>query len=63
MREKLLNKRRRDSLIAFSYKLAELFIAGVALAGIMDSNSTATTLGGCTVAMVCFAIGFYLEGD
>lgn len=51
-------------MTAFFYKLAELLIAGIGLAGILNGKTPMATISiGFVLAIVAYAIAFYLEGD
>ena len=62
--KQFLNPRRKKSMIAFFYKLTELLIAGVGLAGLLNGKTSKLVVGGgFGLAFLTYAIAFYLEGD
>ena len=60
-----MNEKRKESCIAYSYKVSELFVAGVGIAGIMDNEKTSAWVMalGVIAAFAFFALGFWLQGD
>lgn len=61
---KILNSRRKKSLIAYLYELSKLTVAGLVLAGILrDSRDWFLVGAGVAVALLFFLVAFYLEGD
>ncbi|ORJ61326.1 DUF6722 family protein [Geothermobacter hydrogeniphilus] len=60
---KILNERRKTSLIAYLYELSKLTVAGIVLAGILRDSRDWLLIGvGITVAFLFFLAAFYLEG-
>jgi len=61
--KKLLNRKRKKSLVNFCYDVAKLLIAGPGLAGILQKDPPVGIIGmGLALAGVLFALAFYLEG-
>jgi len=62
--KRILNRRRKKSLVSFFYDVAKLFIAGPGLAGILQKDPPVWVIGsGFAVAAALFSLAFYLEGD
>jgi len=59
-----LNKKQRQSLIAFCYKMSELLIAGIGLTGIIQQDPKwGTVVLGIVLALGFLALGLVLEDD
>ncbi|MFA7483910.1 MAG: hypothetical protein WC314_25675 [Vulcanimicrobiota bacterium] len=64
MKKKFLNEKRKASMIAFFYKIAELLLAGIAIAGVVNADIPAKIIwAGFVGAVASYAMAFYLEGD
>lgn len=64
MGKKFLNKKRRDSLVAYAYKLSELLVAGIGLAGILQEKPNWVVISwGFVMAVLFFLFGFLMETE